>query len=189
MILPDHEIKKLLAEGKIKIEPLSDPELQIQPAGVDLRLSNKFRVFKLSSIPFIDTKKQAEDYTEVIEVDDEKGFIIHPGEFVLGSVKEYIKISDDLVGSVDGRSSLGRLGISIHTTSSSINPGWEGTLVLEISNIGKMPVVLYPGMRIAKLALHKLSSPAERPYNVRKTKYHGQDVVQESKVHEDFTNI
>ncbi|MBU0530091.1 MAG: dCTP deaminase [Candidatus Aenigmatarchaeota archaeon] len=186
MILPDHEIRKYLEEGKIVIEPLENKDVQIQPAGVDLRLGNEFRIFKSSTVPFIDTKKKGEDYTELIRVEDDKPFIIHPGEFVLGVVKEYIKVSDDLVGSVDGRSSMGRVGVSIHTTSSSINPGWEGHLVLEITNMGRMPVALYPGMRIAKLALHKLSSPSENPYNKRTdTKYHKQKGVSETRVYED----
>jgi dCTP deaminase len=107
-----------------------------------------------------------------------------PGEFVLGIVKEYVKLPGFLRGSVDGRSSLGRLGITIHATSASINPGWEGKFVLEISNMGKMPVALYPGMRGAKLTLHKLSSPAEKPYGETKgAKYQGQDGVQKSKIH------
>ena len=186
MILSDREIKECLKEGKIVVEPLDNPDVQIQPAGIDIRLGNEFRVFKITSVPFIDTRKRTENYTEVIRVKDGEPFIIHPGEFVLGTVKEYIKISDNLVGSVDGRSSLGRLGIAIHTTSASINPGWEGKLVLEITNIGKMPVALYPGMRIAKIAFHRLSSPSEKPYGMRgDAKYHKQVGVDETKVHKD----
>jgi len=185
MILPDHEIRKYLREGKIVIEPLENPDVQIQPSGIDLRLGNEFRIFKSSSVAYIDTKKKTDAYTELINVEDDKPFIIHPGEFVLGGVKEYIKISDDLVGSVDGRSSLGRLGISIHTTSSSVNPGWEGNFVLEITNMGRMPVALYPGMRIAKITFHKLTSPAENPYNTRKESlYNKQKGVSETKVFE-----
>jgi len=186
MIIPDHEIKKLLEEGRIVIKPLDNPDVQIQPAGVDLRLGNEFRLFKSSSVAYIDTKQKTENYTEMIRVEDGKQFIIHPGEFVLGAIKEYIKVSNELVGSVDGRTSLGRLGISIHSTASSINPGWEGHLVLEISNMGRMPVALYPGMRIAKLTLHKLSSPCEKGYGERgDTKYNKQEGVSETRVHED----
>jgi dCTP deaminase len=185
MILPDHEIKKLLREGRIAIEPL-DEEVQIQPAGVDLRLGNEFRIFKSACLPCIDTKKAAENYTDTIRIDDDQPFIVHPGEFVLGTVKEYIRIPSDLMGSVDGRSSLGRLGIAIHTTSASINPGWEGRFVLEITNIGRAPVAIYPGMRIAKLTLHKLSSPAEKPYGSGgKHKYQKQDSIYQSRIHED----
>lgn len=186
MIIPDHEIRKLLQEGKLVIEPLDNPDIQIQPAGVDLMLGNEFRVFKITSTAYIDTKQDNRDYTEKIVLDDNKPFVIHPGEFVLASVKEYIKMPDDLMGSVDGRSSLGRLGIAIHTTSASINPGWEGKFILEITNMGRMPVALYPNMRIAKLTLHKLNSPSERPYGQREdSKYHNQDSVSQSKIHED----
>jgi dCTP deaminase len=186
MILPDHEIRKLLDEGRIKIEPLENPKVQIQPAGVDLRLGNEFRIFKVTSTPYIDIKKKTENYTEIVNVLDGEQFIIHPGEFVLGIVKEYIKVPEDIMGSVDGRSSLGRLGISIHATSASINPGWEGRFVLEISNMGRMPVALYPGMRIAKLTLHKLSSPAEMSYDKRESSlYHKQGGVENSKIHEE----
>lgn len=186
MILPDHEIKKLLKEGKLVIEPLEEPDLQIQPAGIDLRLGNEFRIFKTISTSCIDTRKENKDYTERIVLDDNKPFVIHPGEFVLASVKEYIKMPPDLMGSVDGKSSLGRLGISIHATSASINPGWEGRFVLEITNMGRVSVALYPNMRIAKLVLHKLSSECERPYNTRSdTKYNKQDSISESKIHEE----
>src|SRR4030042_176458 len=163
MILPDHEIKSLLKEGRLVIEPLDDPEKQIQPNGVDVRRGNEFRVFRIISTPFIDTRQEIKDYTERIVLEDDKPFIIHPGEFVLASLKEYIRMPDDLMGSIDGKSSLGRLGICIHATSASINPGWEGKFVLEITNMGKRPVALYPNMRIAKLVLHKLSSPWESP--------------------------
>jgi len=186
MILPDHEIKKYLASKKLVVEPLEDEEVQIQPAWIDLRLGNRFRVFRITSTPFIDTKTNSEAQTEKFSIEDEKPFIIHPGEFILGSIKEYIKMPDDLMGVVDGRSSLGRLGIVVHSTSASINPGWEGEFVLEITNIGKMPVAVYPGQRIAKLVLHKLSSPAERPYNLRKeAKYNKEKDVTATKVHQD----
>ncbi len=185
MILPDHEIRKRLEEGSVIVEPLDDPDVQIQPAGIDLRLGNEFRIFKVTSTPYIDVKKKVEDYTEIVQKKDDEHFILHPHEFVLASIKEYIKMPSDLVGAVDGRSSLGRLGIVVHATSSSINPGWEGRLVLEMTNIGKMPVALYPGMRIAKLAFHKLSSPAERPYDKRGGKYQKQDGIAEAKIYEE----
>ncbi len=188
MILPDHEIKKYLKEGKIVISPLDDPDVQIQPAGVDLRLDNEFRVFKLNSTPYIDTKKPTDNYTEKVVLKDGDPFVVHPHEFVLGKIKEYVKMPADLVGSVDGKSSLGRLGIVIHTTSSSVNPGWEGNLVLEISNLSRMPVAIYPGMRIAKLTFHKLTSPAEKPYGDRKdSKYNKQASVDETKVYKEFS--
>jgi dCTP deaminase len=186
MIVPDHEIKKLLEEGKVRIEPLDDPEVQIQSAGVDLRLGNEFRVFRITSTPYIDTKRKNEDYTDRIVLEEGKPFIIHPGEFVLGTVKEYIKVPADIMGSVDGKSSIGRLGIAIHATSASINPGWEGKFVLEIMNMGRMPVALYPNMRIAKLVLHRLCSECERPYDKRSdTKYNKEERIGESKIHKE----
>lgn len=186
MILPDHEIRKLLEEGTLVIDPIEDPEKQIRPAGVDLRLGNDFRLFRVSATPYIDIRNKPENYTEEVKVENGNHFIIHPGEFVLGSVKEYIRMPGHLMGSVDGRSSLGRLGVVIHATSSSINPGWEGRFVLEITNIGKMPVALYPGTRIAKLTLHMLSSPPERSYDKRNdVKYHAQEGVSETRIHEE----
>ena len=184
MILPDHEIRELLKSKELVVEPLGDPEKQIRPAGIDLRLGNDFRIFKVSATPFIDIRNKPEDYTEEVNVSDDQPFIIHPGEFVLGGIKEYIKMPSTLMGSVDGRSSLGRLGIVIHATSSSINPGWEGMFVLEITNIGKMPVALYPGTRIAELTLHRLTSPPERCYDKRNdTKYQAQKGVTETRIH------
>jgi len=163
------------------IEPINLEE-QLQPAWVDLRLGNEFLVFKRTEVPYIDLKS-AENYTEKVVVEDNKPFILHPGEFVLGTVKEYIKVPEDLAGAVDGRSSLGRLGILTHITSTFINPGWEGRLVLEINNIGKMPVALYPGMRICKVVFFKLSSPCEKPYYLKKdAKYNKQSGVEESKI-------
>lgn len=188
MILPDHEIKKFLKEGKIVVEPLKDPEVQIQPSGIDLSLGNEFRIFKTAGIPYIDTRSLPENYTEKVHVDEGKPFIIHPGEFVLGSIREFVRLPADIVGSVDGRSSLGRLGITVHTTSSSVNPGWEGYLVLEMANVGKVAVALYPGMRICKITFHKLSSPAERPYNLRgDAKYHQQKEITETQIHRERT--
>jgi len=185
MILPDHEIKKYLHEGKIVVEPLTDPEVQIQAAWVDLRLGNEFKMFKHTHEAFIDSKNPKE-YTETIVAAEGKPLILHPKEFVLGITKERIKIPNDLVGYVDGRSSLGRLGITAHITSAWVDPGFEGKLVLEVSNLGKMPVTIYPEMRVAKLLFFKLTSPAERPYGeARGSKYKNQDTVTESKISND----
>ena len=184
MILPDHEIRKYLAEGKIVIEPLSDPDVQIQAACVDLRLGKEFKVFKYTQEAFIDSKNPKE-YTEDIILENESHLILHPKEFVLGITKEKIRMPDDLVGYVDGRSSLGRLGITAHITSAWVDPGFEGRLVLEVANLGKMPVTIYPDMRVAKLLFFKLTSPAEKPYNMRDSKYKNQTTVTESKIHKD----
>ncbi len=185
MILSDRDIKKYLKEGKLIVRPEPD-EKQIQPAWIDLRLDNEFAVFRRREVPYIDPRKTI-DYTEKIFIEDDKPFILHPGEFVLGKVKEYIKLPPDLAGAVDGRSSLGRLGILTHITSTFINPGWGGKLVLEINNIGKMPVALYPGMRICKVVFFKLSSPSEIPYDKREdAKYKEQDSVIPSKISDEF---
>ena len=184
MILPDHEIRKRLEEGSLKVEPLDNPKVQIQAAWIDLRLGTEFKVFKHTKEPFIDSAKPKE-YTEPVTI-DASGFTVHPHEFILGITKERIKIPNDLAAYVDGRSSLGRLGVTAHITAGWIDPGFEGHLVLEISNLGKMPVTLYPNIRIAKLVLFKLSSPAEVPYNLRKgAKYHLQDTVTQSKLYKD----
>lgn len=185
MILPDHEIKKLLKEGEIVIEPLDDPALQIQPAWVDLRLGNDFRQFKHTEEPFIDSRNPKE-YTEKI-VSNGKPIMLHPREFMLGIIKERIKVPTNLAAYLDGRSSLGRLGITAHITAGWVDPGFEGNLVVEITNLGKMPVAIYPGMRIAKLVFFRLTSPVERPYGEQRgSKYKGQTSVSESKIYKDF---
>lgn len=184
MILPDHEIRKMLKKGRIVIEPLDNPE-KIQGACVDLSLGTEFRIFKHIEGALIDSKNPKE-YTEFVEKEYGKPFIIHPGEFVLGITKEKVKIPDDMVAYVDGRSSLGRLGVTAHITSGWIDPGFNGRLVLEISNLGKMPVTLYPGMKICKILFLKLTSPSETPYYKRTdAKYQNQDTVEQSKIHED----
>jgi len=184
MILPDHEIRKMLKEGKLKIEPLEDPDKQIQPACVDLKLGSEFKVFKHTKEAYIDSKNPKE-YTEDHTANGEP-FVLHPNEFVLGITKEKITLPADIAAYVDGKSSIGRLGITAHITSGWVDPGFSGRLVLEISNLGKMPVKIYPGMRICKLLFFGMNSPCEVPYNMRKSKYHGQDTVEQSKLHEEF---
>jgi dCTP deaminase len=185
MILSDKDIKDYIETGKIFIEPELKEE-QLQSAWIDLTLGKEFRTFKSTQSALIDPKNP-EEITELISINENKPFIIQPGEFVLGNVNEYIKFPDDLVGAVDGRSSLGRLGVVVHITSTFVDPGWEGKLVLEITNVGKMPVALYPGMRICKLVFMKLSSPCEKPYYMKKdAKYFKQDKVDNSKIHQEF---
>src|SRR3989344_6894331 len=177
MILSDRDIKIYLKSKKLVIEGFD--EKNIQAGWVDLTLSNDFRLFKTTSQPYIDVANP-KNHTESIRVDDGKQFILHPGEFVLAQTDEKISIPADLAAYVDGRSSLGRLGIVVHVTSGFVDPGFSGKLVLELTNVGKMPVALYPGMRICKIALHKLSSPAERPYNMREdAKYNKQTEITE----------
>jgi len=185
MILSDKDIKNYIETGKISINPELKEE-QFQSAWIDLTLGREFRTFKSTQSALIDPKNP-EDITEMITIDEDKPFIIQPGEFILGTVNEYVKFPDDLAGAVDGRSSLGRLGVVVHVTSTFVDPGWEGRLVLEITNIGKMPVALYPGMRICKLVFMKLSSPCEKPYYMRKdAKYFKQSSVDNSKISQEF---
>ena len=179
MIIPDHEIRKLLSDGRLKIEPLEDS--QIQAACVDLRLGSEFRIFKHTHELFIDSRNPKE-YTEACKADG-RPFIIHPHEFILGITKERVTLPDDVAAYVDGKSSLGRLGVTAHITSSLVEPGWDGNLVLEIANLGKMPVTLYPEMKICKLVLMRMSSASEKPYSKRsETKYKGQRDVVESRI-------
>lgn len=187
MILSDKDIKQYVKSGKLSIKPELKDE-QLQSAWIDLTLGKEFRTFKSTQSALIDPKNP-EEITEVIAIDNNKPFVIHPGEFVLGTVNEYIRFPDDLAGAVDGRSSLGRLGVVVHVTSTFVDPGWEGKLVLEITNVGKMPVALYSGMRICKLVFMKLSSPSERPYYMKKdAKYFKQNKIDNSKIHEEFNS-
>jgi dCTP deaminase len=164
MILSDSDIKKYIKEGKIKISPF-DMKEQLKSVGVDLRLSNIFREFKISHKSYVDlTKKQDENDTDLITVREGSTFMIHPGEFVLGMTVESVEIPVDLIGRLDGRSSLGRLGIIVHSTAGRIDPGWKGRLTLEVSNIGKLPVALIPGMRFCYLMFEQVSSTVEKPY-------------------------
>mgnify|MGYP001608189166 CR=1 FL=1 len=169
VVLSDRDIKRALKEGKISIQPDVSEE-QINPSSVDLRLGNQFRVFKHAEVTHIDQRNtsSADKIMKLIEIEPSTPFIIHPGEFVLGINHEYIKVPDDLVGRLDGKSSWGRLGIVIHSTAGTVDPGFEGRLTLEIANISKVPVCLYPGSRICKVTFDTLSSPSEVPYNMRK---------------------
>lgn len=161
MVLSDRDIRTALADGRIAIEPF-DPRL-VQPASVDIRLDNQFRVFRSSRHAYIDLAKGVDDITELVTVTDGP-FILHPSEFVLGSTLERIRLADDLVSRVEGKSSLGRLGLLIHSTAGFVDPAWDGHLTLELSNVNTIPITLYPKMRIGQLSFFQLSSPAERPY-------------------------
>jgi dCTP deaminase len=175
MVLSDRTIRRLIAEGRIGIDPF-DEEL-VQPSSVDVRVDRLFRVFRNSRYPFIDVKKPMEDLTELVEVgDSEQPFILHPGEFVLGSTLERITLPDDLVARLEGKSSLGRLGLLIHSTAGFIDPGWDGHVTLELSNVANLPITIYVGMKIGQLSFVQLSEPAERPYGATAlgSKYQGQ---------------
>lgn len=177
MILSDRDLKARIDTGDIVIQPLDDPELQIQPASIDLRLGHAFRVYKLPHVACIDSRdpKSVNGYTEEIVIEDGDGFILQPGEFALGSTLETISVPPDLVARVEGRSSIGRIAIVVHATAGFIDPGFEGEITLELSNLGRCAVKLYPKMRISQIVFHTMTSPAERPYGIeRGSKYQGQ---------------
>ncbi len=184
-VLSDRDIKKYLKDGKLVINGLIED--YIDPCSVDLRLGNKFRFFKNTELTHVDTKQGVpEEVMEYAEKPEGKPFIIHPREFVLGTTVEYIKIPKDLVATLDGRSSLGRLGVIVHSTANSFDPGFEGHPTLEISNISRVPVVLWPGSRICRLTFTKLSSPAETGYSEKKgKKYAKQEGTEASRIHLD----
>src|ERR671910_228058 len=160
MVLSDRTIRRLLGEGRIGIDPLD--ETLIQPSSVDVRVDRFFRVFNNARHPFIDVKKPMEDLTELVEVKDSAPFILHPGEFVLGSTLERISLPDDLVARLEGKSSLGRLGLLIHSTAGFIDPGWDGHVTLELSNVANLPITIYAGMKIGQVSFVQLSEPAVR---------------------------
>ena len=184
-VLSDRDIKKALESGKIIINSIS--EEQIGPSSVDLRLGNKFMVFKNAEVTHINPKEhQKDDLMETVEIESGKSFIIHPGEFVLANTIEYVKIPADIVARLDGRSSWGRLGIVIHSTAGSVDPGFEGQLTLEIANISKVPVMLWPGLRICRITFDTLTSPSDVPYNKRiGSKYVNQIGPNASKISEE----
>ncbi|HZN21964.1 MAG TPA: dCTP deaminase [Gaiellaceae bacterium] len=174
MVLSDRTIRRLLEEGRIGIEPYAEELLQ--PSSVDVRVDRLFRVFRNSRYPFIDVKQEMEELTELVEVEPEEAFILHPGEFVLGSTLERITLPDDLVARLEGKSSLGRLGLLIHSTAGFIDPGWDGHVTLELSNVANLPITIYYGMKIGQLSFVQLTEPAEYPYGSGElgSKYQGQ---------------
>jgi dCTP deaminase len=174
MVLSDRTIRRLLDEGRIGIDPYAEELLQ--PSSVDVRVDRLFRVFRNSRYPFIDVKQEMEGLTELVEIEPDEPFILHPGEFVLGSTLERITLPDDLVARLEGKSSLGRLGLLIHSTAGFIDPGWDGHVTLELSNVANLPITIYYGMKIGQLSFVQLTEPAEHPYGTGSlgSKYQGQ---------------
>ena len=187
MILSDRSIREAIAAGRLNIEPF-DPRL-IQPSSIDVRLDSKFLVFRNTKRAYIDVKQPAEDLMEMIEVPPEEPMFLHPHEFVLGNTVERVQIPDDLVARLEGRSSLGRLGVVIHSTAGFIDPGYAGHITLEISNLANLPIALYPGMRIGQLSFVRMTTPADQPYGPeRSSKYQGQALPTASRLYLDFQN-
>ncbi len=193
MTLSDRDIRQYIQEGKIKIDPSPDFKTQLGPCSIDLHLGNVFKVFKMSSYPYLDPKRDIdfEEIMEEIKVPEGGPFILQPKSFVLTTTKENFSINNEIMARLDGRSSLARLGVVVHLTSARFDPGWHGKAVLEIGNLGIMPVILYAGItRICALTFEKLSSPSEIPY-LQQTdhKYAKPDSPQASKInHEHKTN-
>jgi dCTP deaminase len=188
MILSDRDIRARLAQGDLSIGPLADEALQIQPASVDLRLGREFLVYHPTRVSCLDPREPGSiaDAMDRVLVEGERAFVLNPREFALGTTEERVRVPADLVGVVDGRSSVGRLAVVVHATAGFIDPGFEGQITLELSNIGSLPVKLYPGMRIAQISLHGLSSPAEQPYGSgRGSQYNHQTGPQPSRIRLD----
>lgn len=191
MILSDRDIKKYIAEGRIKISPAPDFEKQLGPCSLDLHLGDTMKMFKTSPYPYLDLKGtvEVEKLMDEIKVGEGGPFILQPGAFALAITKEELTLADDLMGRLDGRSSLGRLGIVVHSTAARFDPGWSGKAVMELGNLGPMPVILYEGMRICALTFETLSSPSEVPYGKKQThKYAQQNNPQASKINKEFTS-
>ena len=186
MILSDRTIREELAAGRIGIDPLD--ESCIQPSSVDLRLDRLFRVFLNHTAPVIDVKKDLSELTELIEIDDDDAFILHPGEFVLGSTAEAVTLPDDLVARIEGKSSLGRLGLLIHSTAGFIDAGFSGHITLELSNVASLPITLYPGMKVGQVSFLRMTTPADVPYGSSQvgSKYQGQRGPTPSRYWENF---
>jgi dCTP deaminase len=187
MVLSDRTIKEEIAKGRIVIEPLD--EECFQPASVDVHLDRKLLVFRTWRHPFyVDVKQNLDDLTEAVWIEDEKPFFLNPGEFVLGSTVESVALPEDIVGRLEGKSSLGRIGLLIHSTAGYVDPGWQGHLTLELSNVAKLPITLYHGMRIGQISFLRLTSPVDRPYGSAglRSKYQGQKEPIPSRYYIDF---
>lgn len=183
MVLSDHSIRLEIAKGRIFIEPL-DPD-DIQPSSIDLHLGDDFQVFRNSRLPYIDPAREQLGLTEGVVASVAEPFVLHPSEFALGTTVERIGLPDDIVGRLEGKSSLGRLGLLIHSTAGYVDPGWDGRLTLELSNVANLPIVLTPGMKIGQISFSQMTTPVDRPYGHPDlgSKYQGQTSATPSKMH------
>ncbi len=187
MILSDRSIKDCVQAGRILVSPYD--EMLVQPASIDVRLDNRFLVFRNYKYTCIDPKAVQEDLTEMIEVADGEPFIVHPGEFILGSTLERVGLAADIAAQLGGKSSLGRLGLIVHATAGFIDPGFEGRVTLELSNVANLPIRLYPGMKVGQISFFDMTTPADRPYGhpALGSKYKGQGQPTASRMHLNFT--
>lgn len=174
MVLSDRGIRAAIAASRITLDPFDDG--LIQPASVDVRCDHRFRVFRNNRYGHIDVREEQPELTELVEMPDGGPFILHPGEFVLGATLERVTLGDDIVARLEGKSSLGRLGLQVHSTAGFIDPGFDGHVTLELANVANLPITLYPGMKIGQLSFLNLDQPAEHPYGsgALGSKYQGQ---------------
>ena len=174
MLLSDRDLRKEVESGRLVLDPFDD--VMVQPSSIDVRLDRFFRVFNNTRYTHIDPAMQQDDLTSMVEPADGEPFVLHPGEFVLGSTYELVTLPDDLAGRLEGKSSLGRLGLLTHSTAGFIDPGFSGHITLELSNVANLPITLWPGMKIGQLCLFRLSSAAEFPYGSTQagSRYQGQ---------------
>src|SRR5215217_1815178 len=187
-VLSDRDIRAALQAGRVRIDPYDSTCLQ--PSSVDLHLDADFRVFRNNRYPYIDVRAPQPDLTELVTVEGDDPFILHPNEFVLGQTLEWVELPDDLVARLEGKSSLGRLGLLIHSTAGYVDPGWKGNLTLELSNVANLPIALYFGMSIGQISYFRMTSAVERPYGSKElgSKYQGQSEPTASAFHKDFAN-
>ena len=185
-VLSDRDIRAAMQAGRVRVDPY-DPSC-LQPSSVDLHLDREFRVFRNNRYPYIDVRQAQPDLTEIVSIEDDEPFILHPGEFVLGQTLEWVELPDDLVARLEGKSSLGRLGLLIHSTAGYVDPGWKGNLTLELSNVANLPIALYFGMKVGQISFFRMSSPVERPYGSKElgSKYQGQSQPTASEYYRDF---
>ncbi|MEX0846311.1 MAG: dCTP deaminase [Ilumatobacteraceae bacterium] len=186
MILSDRTLREQLAAGRIVIDPFD--ERCIQPSSIDVKIGNLFRVFRNHTSPIIDVKQRQEDLTELVTIAEDGVFMLHPGEFVLGSTLERVAVPNDMVARIDGKSSLGRLGLIIHSTAGFIDPGFDGHITLELTNIATLPITLYPNMKVGQVSFMMMTTPADHPYGsgARGSKYQGQRGPTPSRYWENF---
>jgi len=189
VLLSDRDLRKELEAGRLGIDPF-DPAM-LQPSSIDVRLDRFFRVFNNSQYTHIDPKLQQDELTSLVEKDDDDAFVLHPGEFVLASTFELVTLPDDLAGRLEGKSSLGRLGLLTHSTAGFIDPGFTGHITLELSNVANLPITLWPGMKIGQLCLFRLTSPAENPYGSAAvgSRYQGQRGPTPSRAYLNFHRV
>jgi dCTP deaminase len=188
VVLSDRTIRAEIEAGRIVIEPF-DPAL-VQPSSVDVRVDRRFRVFHNARYPYIDVRRPMDDLTELVEVSDSEPFILHPGEFVLGQTLERVTLPEDIVARLEGKSSLGRLGLLIHSTAGFVDSGFSGNLTLELSNVANLPITIYHGMPIGQISFMRMDAPVEHAYGSRGTgsKYQGQAEPTPSRFYLDFEN-